>query len=137
MRFELYAGGWVDDLPPLYPGTPMLMSSVHPRTKKYVGDRLAAAAWAVAYGHNEKPATGPVLAGCRLEGNKLILSYNTSLLKDDTVRLIIGAISFERISLWNVIILPWLTCRFSSRGTTKRTAHQVIQCNIDTSVALY
>ena len=93
--FELHAGGWVDDLPPLYPGTPMLMSSVHPRTKKYVGDRLAAAAWVVAYGHDEKPATGPVLAGCRLEGNKLILSYNTSLLKDDTVSAIIGGISLR------------------------------------------
>ena len=31
-------GSWVDNLPPLYPGTPMLMSSVHPRTKKYGRD---------------------------------------------------------------------------------------------------
>lgn len=85
----------MDDLPPLYPGTPMLMSSVHPRTKKHVGDRLAAAAWAVAYNHDEKPATGPVLAGCRLEGKRLILSYNTSLLKDDTVSAIVGDISLQ------------------------------------------
>lgn len=44
-------GTWKNNLPPIYHNTPHLMSSVHPRTKKHVGDRLAQAAWTgKAYG---------------------------------------------------------------------------------------
>ena len=51
-----------------------------------MGDRLAAAAWNVAYGHTEQPATGPVIAGCVVEGSKIIISYNTTLLGTDAVK---------------------------------------------------
>ena len=37
-------GGWKDGHVPIYPGTSHLVSSVHPRTKKFVGERLAQAA---------------------------------------------------------------------------------------------
>ena len=44
------------------------------------------AAWNVAYGHTEQPATGPVLAGCLVVGSTIVLTYNRSLLASDSVR---------------------------------------------------
>ena len=118
---------------------------------RYVGDRLAAAAWSVAYGHAEKPATGPVLAGCRLQGSRLILSYNASLLKDDTVTPLISVGISPRDQDQHTVsdslspslplplspslslppslplsLSPSLPSRWFSRGTIKRIRHR--QC---------
>jgi hypothetical protein len=83
-------GGWKDGHVPIYPGTSHLMSSVHPRTKKFVGERLAQAAWAgAAYGHaSAGAAVGPVLSGCSLApgSTKLVLKFNASLLRGEKVR---------------------------------------------------
>ena len=70
----------------LYPSTPMMMSAIHPRTKAHVGRRLAQAAWAVAYGHDDEPSVGPVIAGCTVDttGDFITVGFNTSLLKSDS-----------------------------------------------------
>lgn len=98
-----HPGHWINDLPPLYPSTPMLMSSVHPRTKAHVGQRLAAAAWNVAYGHTEQPASGPVIAGCSVVGSKIIIAYNTTLLGTDAV-LFKGYNKSNRASAMEVLV---------------------------------
>ena len=59
---------------PQFPGagqpvTPSAGPTIHPRVKRQVGERLATAAWSVAYGHDDSPFVGPVLAGCALETN--------------------------------------------------------------------
>jgi len=61
--------------------TPML-GPIHPRVKKPVGDRLARGAYATVYGGNVH-ATGPVLSGCKLKGNKLTIKFNRTLLGTD------------------------------------------------------
>lgn len=62
----------------------MLMSSVHPRTKKHVGDRLAAGAWKQSYGGTDA-GVGPVVSGCTVKGNTIVLHFNTTLLASDQV----------------------------------------------------
>ena len=83
-------GGWKDGHVPIYPGTSHLVSSVHPRTKKFVGERLAQAAWAgAAYGHaSAGAAVGPVLSGCSLApgSTELVLEFNASFLRGEKVR---------------------------------------------------
>jgi hypothetical protein len=71
---------------PVAPWTDMLMSAIHARTKKHVGERLAAGAWATAYGHSSAPASGPVIAGCALSpsADEITLFFNKTLLKSDT-----------------------------------------------------
>jgi len=58
--------------------------AVHPRVKKPIGDRLARGAYASVYGGNVH-ATGPVLSGCKLKGNKLTIKFNRTLLGTDKV----------------------------------------------------
>lgn len=53
--------------------------SIHPRLKKPVGQRLAAAALSAVYGW-PGPVTGPTLAGCSLGPGTLTLAFNASLL---------------------------------------------------------
>ena len=52
---------------------------IHPRLKKPVGQRLAAAALASVYGWGG-PVTGPTIAGCTLAGGALTVQFNASLL---------------------------------------------------------
>ena len=62
--------------------TPFYMGpGIHPRLKKPVGQRLAAAALASVYGWGG-PVTGPTLAGCAVApgGASLALRFNTTLL---------------------------------------------------------
>ncbi|CAE7681972.1 SIAE, partial [Symbiodinium sp. CCMP2456] len=60
------------------------MGPIHPRDKKPVGERLARAGAAVAYG---KPGifTGPTLSGCSVAGNKITVHFNNSLLYSEKV----------------------------------------------------
>ena len=82
------------------------MGSIHPRVKRPVGARLAAAAAVLAYGQDDRPATGPVVAGCALEWRRadggaggggdeaaaarlvptLVIEFDAALLKGDAVR---------------------------------------------------
>lgn len=48
---------------------------IHPRDKKPVGDRLAAAAASIAYGL-QGPFTGPTLAGCQMAHGKITVQFN-------------------------------------------------------------
>jgi len=71
------ADGAYSCLQPWYMGP-----GIHPRLKKPVGQRLAAAALAAAYGWGG-PVTGPTIAGCALTGGpaqRLTLRFNESLL---------------------------------------------------------
>ncbi len=75
-----------------YPGvsepvTPSRGVTIHPRIKRQVGERLARAAWALAYGHDDVAWTGPVLSGCAVEANgtQLRLRFNETLLQGDSV----------------------------------------------------
>lgn len=76
---------------PIAPYTNVMISAIHPRTKQYVGRRLATAAWATAYGHSDEPAHGPVISGCSLSSGgvgsakEITLYFNTSLMKTDTL----------------------------------------------------
>ena len=61
------------------------------RLIRQIGARLATAAWNVAYGHDETPFVGPVLAGCAVEEREdgtraLRIGFDASLLKGDAVR---------------------------------------------------
>ena len=66
--------------------TATVMGGIHPRSKKPVGDRLGRAAYNTIYG-GTRAYTGPTLAGCSLEGGKLTIRFNTTLLRDDQLKL--------------------------------------------------
>lgn len=61
------------------------MGGIHPRVKRIVGERLAAAARVIAYGDKSTAWTGPVLRSCNLKGTTLSLSFDESLLGDDAI----------------------------------------------------
>lgn len=52
---------------------------IHGRSKKPVGDRLAASLAVLSYG-KPGPVTGPTIAGCKKSGNSITVSFNESLL---------------------------------------------------------
>ncbi|KAL1498529.1 hypothetical protein AB1Y20_013850 [Prymnesium parvum] len=71
--------------------TPALMpgfAGLHPRLKRPVGERLAAAALRQVYGHTEGAFTGPTLAGCTRRRDRLVLRFNASLLRGERVRVL-------------------------------------------------
>eukprot|EP01062_Namystynia_karyoxenos_P033708 TRINITY_DN24775_c0_g1_i1.p1 TRINITY_DN24775_c0_g1~~TRINITY_DN24775_c0_g1_i1.p1 ORF type:complete len:694 (+),score=180.72 TRINITY_DN24775_c0_g1_i1:72-2084(+) len=95
------------------PTTPTAGLTIHPRVKRPLARRLVQAAWAHAYGHKDEPWTGPVLAGCSLRadaggGRSLVVSFNTSLLMGDSVRVSDYNHSVEASVTWVLL---------SSRGT--------------------
>jgi len=51
-------------------------NDIHPDNKKPVGDRLALAAMKVAYGEEEMVWSGPIYRSHRVEGNRIILSFD-------------------------------------------------------------
>jgi hypothetical protein len=61
-------------------------SSLHPRTKGLISERIAQAAYASVYGPaSELLATGPVLAGCSVTGATLTLIFDAALLKGESM----------------------------------------------------
>ena len=64
--------------------TKSYMGSIHPRSKKPVGDRLAKAAYNLLYG-GEASFTGPTLAGCALSQTELVIHFSTGMLRGDKV----------------------------------------------------
>lgn len=60
------------------------MGGIHPRSKKQVGDRLGLAAFNTVYG-GKGAYTGPTLSSCSVQANKLVIQFNTSLLRGDSV----------------------------------------------------
>lgn len=67
-------------------GTPFAMGGIHPRSKKPVGDRLGQAAYNLVYG-GKGAVTGPTLSGCSLDGGKLTIKFNSTLLSGEKVLL--------------------------------------------------
>lgn len=66
-------------------GTPTFMGGIHPRSKKWVGDRLGIAAFNLVYGGNDA-ITGPTLQGCSIQQdnpNVLEVRFNASLLRGE------------------------------------------------------
>lgn len=51
-------------------------NDIHPDNKKPVGDRLALAARNVAYGEEDLVYSGPIYRSFRIEGNKVIISFD-------------------------------------------------------------
>jgi hypothetical protein len=61
------------------------MGGIHPRSKKYVGDRLGIAAYNLFYGGREA-FTGPTIQGCSLEGSEILeIRFNKTLLRGDSI----------------------------------------------------
>lgn len=67
-------------------GTSQYMGSIHPRSKIYVGKRLAKAAFNTvpSYGGNDS-FTGPTLLGCSLDSKVLTIEFDTTMLRGDKV----------------------------------------------------
>jgi len=65
-------------------GTTPVMGGIHPRDKKPVGDRLGLAAFNTVYG-GTGPATGPTISGCEVQGGQLVVQFNQTILRGDTV----------------------------------------------------
>jgi sialate O-acetylesterase len=51
-------------------------NDIHPLDKKDVGDRMALAAEKIAYGDSATVSSGPVYQSAKIEGNKIIISFN-------------------------------------------------------------
>ena len=67
------------------PGTGMAVTidlgewnDIHPGNKKPVGDRLALVALKVAYGEQDVVCSGPTYQSSRIEGNKVIITFNNT-----------------------------------------------------------
>ena len=69
-------------------GTSQYMGGIHPRSKIYVGKRLAKAAFNSIASYGGKAAfTGPTLAGCTLSSKSLTIEFDTAMLRGDKVLL--------------------------------------------------
>eukprot|EP01059_Diplonema_ambulator_P035412 TRINITY_DN8316_c0_g1_i1.p1 TRINITY_DN8316_c0_g1~~TRINITY_DN8316_c0_g1_i1.p1 ORF type:complete len:603 (+),score=66.30 TRINITY_DN8316_c0_g1_i1:57-1865(+) len=64
--------------------TDYYMGPIHPRDKKPVGQRLAQAAYGQVYG-GDVQVHGPVISGCSLDGDKLTIKFNQTLLGKESV----------------------------------------------------
>lgn len=51
-------------------------NDIHPGNKKPVGERLALAAMRISYGENETVTSGPIFKSYRIDGNKIIISFD-------------------------------------------------------------
>ena len=60
--------------------------NIHPRNKLLLGDRIARAAIAIAYGDDTLPFTGPVVTGCQVSGHQVTFSFNESLMRGEALR---------------------------------------------------
>lgn len=58
--------------------------SIHPHSKKPVGDRPGTAAFNTVYG-GRNSHTGPTLSGCSLADKTLVISFNKALLRGDSL----------------------------------------------------
>eukprot|EP00039_Didymoeca_costata_P016958 m.310249 g.310249 ORF g.310249 m.310249 type:complete len:695 (+) comp16474_c1_seq2:136-2220(+) len=61
--------------------------NIHPRNKLLLGDRIARAAKAIAYGDTSIAFTGPVVTGCVDNGGKLTVSFNDILMRGESLRI--------------------------------------------------
>ena len=95
------------------PYTGQFMGGIHPRVKKLVGERLAKAARALVYKDADMVWTGPVLSSCALNGNTLVLSFDQSMLKDDTIMVRRGYVILYDL-LGVLTFIPSLTHMWSS-----------------------
>ena len=67
------------------PTTPKYMGGIHPRVKKPLGKRLAQAAWSLVYGNDDVAWTGPVVSGCTVSDEEIVVTFNETFLKGDTI----------------------------------------------------
>ena len=96
------------------PYTGQFMGGIHPRVKKLVGERLAKAARALVYKDADMVWTGPVLSSCALNGNTLVLSFDQSMLKDDTIMVRRGYVILNGLVVVLFTFIPSLTHMWSS-----------------------
>lgn len=71
-------------------------SAIHPRVKHIAGERLARALVGLQQG---KPQPTPKLAGCRLAGQQLVLTFDAQLLGAE-------AVSLQPYPLWSASFIP-------------------------------
>ena len=65
----------------------LMGGNIHPRNKLLLGDRIARAAKAVAYGDDKVAFTGPVVQACESSsGGKLTLRFDATLLRGEALR---------------------------------------------------
>ena len=98
---------------------------IHPRLKKPVGQRLAAAALPIAYAW-PGPATGPTLAGCTLDGgsNTIMMTFNATLLAGAPLTLLPYDVAYANRSALSVLVgssgAPnsghWVPCNIALTG---------------------
>eukprot|EP00039_Didymoeca_costata_P020049 m.339850 g.339850 ORF g.339850 m.339850 type:complete len:823 (+) comp19004_c0_seq1:14-2482(+) len=67
--------------------TDIYMGGIHPRSKKWVGDRLGKAAFNFLYPEGKSAYTGPTFNGCKVDDTDktLIITFNETLLRGDTI----------------------------------------------------
>ena len=65
-------------------GTSQYMGGIHPRSKVYVGRRLATAALNTVY-NGDASYTGPTIAGCKLSSSSLTIHFNQKMLRGDKI----------------------------------------------------
>lgn len=65
-------------------GTSQYMGGIHPRSKIYVGRRLATAALNTVY-NGDASYTGPTIAGCKLSSSSLTIHFNQKMLRGDKI----------------------------------------------------
>jgi sialate O-acetylesterase len=53
-------------------------NDIHPDNKKTVGDRVALAAWKLAYNEKDLVASGPLYRSATIENNKIVLSFDNT-----------------------------------------------------------
>lgn len=60
--------------------------NIHPRNKLLLGDRIARAAKAMAYGDSKVAFTGPVVTGCTVASRKVSFTFNETLMRGEAFR---------------------------------------------------
>eukprot|EP00041_Stephanoeca_diplocostata_P003986 m.39872 g.39872 ORF g.39872 m.39872 type:complete len:692 (+) comp14765_c0_seq1:111-2186(+) len=112
--------------------TSIYMGPIHPRDKYPIGERLAIAAHGVVYG-GSKAFTGPTVSGCSVSGTSLTVTFNTTLLRGDSVvvqpyNASAGMSQFQVLTNRSLFCLePALRCQVLPNGTRPSVCRSVFQ----------
>ena len=108
--------------------TNFYMGGIHPRVKKPLGERLAQAAYGQVYNAPDVQVSGPVLSGCTLEGSKLTITFNSTLLGKDSM-LVDTYYKPTNASYVQILTNETLFCLQTAAGTSRDNS----VCNDDGS----